>query len=223
MKRSMHTHGHGHGGRHGDGGEAFGRAAMFGAGGFGRGFSRDGFGGGGFGGPEGFGGGLGGPAGRGGGRRRRLFDQSELQTLLLSLIAETPRHGYDLIREIEAQSGGSYAPSPGIVYPALTFMEEQGLIALADGETARKSYEVTEAGRKHLEEQAQIVQLLRQRLASLAEAQDRADPAPLRRAVAGLKMAIHDHLGKSGGDRSAVLAIADIIDEAARKIERIEL
>ena len=53
---------------------------------------------------EGFGGGSGGPMG--GGRRKRLFDQAELQTLLLALIAETPRHGYDLIREIENMSGG---------------------------------------------------------------------------------------------------------------------
>src|SRR3546814_15040463 len=81
----------------------------------------------------GHGGPGGGGRGRGmhGGRRKRLFDQSELQTLLLALIVETPRHGYDLIREIETLSGGDYAPSPGVVYPALTYMEESGQIGSA--------------------------------------------------------------------------------------------
>lgn len=157
-----------------------------------------------------------------GGRRRRLFDQAELQALLLALIVEQPRHGYDLIREIEALSGGDYAPSPGVVYPALTFMEESGLIAVAADESARKSYEATEQGRAQTEADAEKAASLKARLTSLAEARDRIDPAPVRRAMHALKTSLFDRLSRDGADRELILQIADVIDEATRKIERLE-
>ncbi len=173
-----------------------------------------------FGGEGGFQGGhRGGPRG---GRRRRLFDQAELQTILLALLAEQPRHGYDLIRAIEELTGGEYAPSPGIVYPALTFMEEQGLIAPAEAENTRKSYTLTPEGQQRVADDAEVIKALRARLASLAEAREKADPAPVRRAMHSLKSALLDRLSQDGAGRETVLAIADIIDEATRKIERIE-
>lgn len=185
-------------------------------------FARGPFGKGGHGGPfagaEGFGHG---DRGRGG-RRRRLFDQFELQTLLLALVAQQPRHGYDLIREIEALSGGEYAPSPGIVYPALTFMEEQGVIAPSETEGSRKVYSATEEGTRQLLSQADMVAVLRQRLASLAAAREKTDPAPVRRAMHSMKTALFDRLSQEDVSRETVLALAEIIDEAARKIERME-
>jgi DNA-binding PadR family transcriptional regulator len=157
-----------------------------------------------------------------GGRRRRLFDQAELQTLLLALIAEAPRHGYDLIREIEAISGGEYAPSPGVVYPALTYMEEAGLIAAGTDERTRKSYEATGEGRRLAEADADKAEALKQRLSALAEARQKVDPAPVRRAMHGLKAAVIDRLSADGADRDFILKVAEAIDEATRKIERIE-
>lgn len=191
----------------------YGQAHMFVRGPFGRGGH-----GGPFMGERGFGAGDRGS----GGRRRRLFDQAELQTLLLALIAEQPRHGYDLIREIEGLSGGEYAPSPGIVYPALTFMEEQGLITPSETEGSRKAYRTTEEGGRQLSSQADIVIVLRQRLASLAAVREKTDPAPVRRAMHSMKTALFDRLSQEDVSRATVLAIAEIIDEAARKIERIE-
>ncbi len=220
------------------GGRGFGPRGMRGRGGFGmeRGpFGRDGddFEGGFPGGRgrgrggrgEGFGGGFGGfgPGGRmGGGRRKRLFDQAELQILLLALIVEAPRHGYELIREIETLSGGDYAPSPGVVYPALTYMEEAGLIAAQAEDSARKSYAATEEGRKQAETDAEKAVELKARLAALAEARDKVDPAPVRRAIHALRTAMHDRLSKEGTSREIILQIADALDEATRKIERIE-
>ena len=167
--------------------------------------------------------GPGGSSDRGrGGRRRRLFDQIELQTLLLALIAEQPRHGYDLIREIESLSGGDYAPSPGVVYPALTFMEEQGVIAPSATDGSRKAYAVTEEGARQASGQAELASLLRQRLTSLAVAREKTDPAPVRRAMHSMKTALFDRLTQEDVSRETVLALAEIIDEAARKIERIE-
>lgn len=203
------------------------RGHFGGQGGFGDGFGA-GFGGG-FGGgrmgPDGSGRrGPGGPGGRGpgGGRRKRLFDQGELQSLLLALIAETSRHGYELIREIETLSGGDYAPSPGVVYPALIYMEETGLIAPVAGDTARKPFEVTAEGRAKAEADQAKVAELKERLTALAAQRDKVDPAPVRRAFHALKTAVFDRLSQEGADREFILQVADVIDEATRKIERIE-
>jgi len=214
MRHSSHKHGeHRHSGHRGDFARGFEKFAA----GFGGDFARN-FGSG-F--PGAFGSG-GGPGGRGSGRRRRLFDQAELQTLLLSLIAEQPRHGYDLIKEIETLSGGEYAPSPGVVYPALTFMEEQGLIVAAQTEGSRKAYTVTEEGQRQLAEQGETATVLRARLEALAQVREKTDPAPVRRAMHSMKTALFDRLSAEGVSRETVLAVAEIIDEAARKIERIE-
>ncbi|WP_420847827.1 PadR family transcriptional regulator [Novosphingobium kaempferiae] len=203
----------------------FGRRGLHGLarGPFGAGFGKDfpgGFGGMG----GGMGGGRGRPGGpRGGGRRKRLFDQAELQTLLLALIVEAPRHGYELIREIEALSGGDYAPSPGVVYPALIYMEETGLIAqVADDSSRSKAFGATDEGRAKAEADAGKVAELKERLTALAAQRDRVDPAPVRRAMHALKTAVFDRLSHEGADRDFILQVADAIDEATRKIERIE-
>lgn len=195
--------------------------------GIGRGFGGGGFGPGGFGGgfgpgapgPDGFGGRGGGP--RHAGRRKRLFDQAELQTLLLALISDQPRHGYDLIREIEALSGGAYAPSPGVVYPALAYMEEAGLIAPMAEQGARKAFAPTEAGTARAAEDAEQAAALKERLGALADQRDRVDPAPVRRAIHALRTAVFDRLSNGGADRALILEVADAIDEATRRIERI--
>jgi DNA-binding PadR family transcriptional regulator len=210
MRHHIFGH-HRHGGGHSD----FARGPF--GGGFGSGFEAA------FAGAFGAGGPRGGGGGRGGGRRRRLFDQVELQTLLLSLLAEQPRHGYDLIKEIETLSGGEYAPSPGVVYPALTFMEEQGVIAAQQADGSRKAYIATDEGRSQLAAQAEAVTALRARLEALAQARAKTDPAPVRRAMHSMKTALFDRLSAEGVSRETVLAVAEIIDEAARKIERIDV
>src|SRR5205085_5536627 len=93
-----------------------------------------------------------GPRGRHGRRSRRMFEGGELRLVLLKLIADEPRHGYDLIRAIEDLTGGEYAPSPGIIYPTLTLLQDMGLIEEAAGEGARKPFQATDEGRAHLEE-----------------------------------------------------------------------
>jgi hypothetical protein len=108
------------------------------------------FGAGGPGGPWGWDGGEFGGGARGGPRgsgRRRMFESGQLRLVLLKLIADQPRHGYDLIRAIEEMTHGSYAPSPGVVYPTLTLLQDMGLIeeAGADGR-ARRSPRRRKAG-----------------------------------------------------------------------------
>ena len=159
-----------------------------------------------------------GRGGRGGGRRR-LFDGGELRLVLLALLAETPRHGYDLIREIEERTGGAYAPSPGVVYPTLTLLEEMGHIDEIKEEGARRRFAIAEGGRLHLDERREEADRLLARLAELGEHRARNDKAPIRRAMTSLHMALRESL--SSDDAARAHDIAAILDDATQKIERL--
>lgn len=155
--------------------------------------------------------------------RRRMFDGGELRLVLLALLEEQPRHGYDLIREIEERTGGSYAPSPGVVYPTLTMLDEMGHIDEVKEEGSRKRFAITAAGKAFLAEKREEIDALLERLAAIGEHEDRrGGGAPIKRAMMGLGMALRDTLGSARGKPDLVHDVAAIIDEAARKIERLE-
>jgi DNA-binding PadR family transcriptional regulator len=163
---------------------------------------------------------MSGEGGRGGGRRR-MFDGSELRLVLLRLIADQPRHGYDLIKEIEARTGGAYAPSPGVVYPTITLLADMGLIEEQQSEGARKLFAVTAAGQAELDEKAEEVAALMARIADMGAHRERATGgAPIRRAMGNLRAALGERLADEI-DADMMHAVADILDEAARKIERL--
>ena len=164
--------------------------------------------------------GEGGRGGRGG--RRRMFDGNELRLVLLRLIADQPRHGYDLIKEIEERSGGAYAPSPGVVYPTLTMLADMGLTEEQQSEGARKLFAATEAGLAELEAKAEEVAALLARLAELGEERERTSGGVIRRAMGNLRSALGERLSQSDVDDETLHAIADILDEATRRIERLE-
>lgn len=157
--------------------------------------------------------------GRRGTGRGRVLDSGELRLLLLSLIADGPRHGYDLIRAVEELSGGAYAPSPGISYPSLAILEDVGQIAATGAESGRKAYAITEAGQAELAEKAAQIAALKTRLGSLGSV-DKERSAPVRRAMDNLKAVLGDAL--AGTDKDRPHDIAALIDEAARKIERLD-
>jgi DNA-binding PadR family transcriptional regulator len=153
--------------------------------------------------------------------RRRLFDGEELRLLLLSLISDEKRHGYELIKAIEELSGGVYAPSPGMVYPLLAMMAEMGAIAEAADASARRSFAITETGRAELERAGPTVKALRERLQGLAAQREKTDSMPVRRAMHNLRVVLETRLGQEGVSRDTLLETAALIDEAARKIERL--
>jgi DNA-binding PadR family transcriptional regulator len=166
--------------------------------------------------------------GRGGGRRgrrsRRMFESGELRLVLLFLIADKPRHGYDLIRAIEDLTGSQYAPSPGVVYPTLTLLQDMGLIEEAAApEGPRKLFQITEEGRAHLEERADEVSELFERLNRMGSEQMKRDSAPaIGRAVRNLMAALSHRIGRDGLDDELLHEIAAVLDEAAQRIERIK-
>ena len=164
--------------------------------------------------------------GWGGGRRsrrtRRMFESGELRLVLLKLIVDEPRHGYDLIRAIEELTGGEYAPSPGVVYPTLTLLQDMGLIEEAAGEGARKPFQATDEGRSYLEERSEEVEALFDRLEDLKpRAENMAGPA-IGRAVKNLMTALAHRVKQEGFDEDLFLEVAAILDEAAHKIERVK-
>jgi DNA-binding PadR family transcriptional regulator len=160
-----------------------------------------------------------GEGGRGGGRRR-MFDSGELRLVLLKLIAEKPRHGYDLIRAIEERTGGAYAPSPGIVYPTLTMLSEMGLIDEQSADGARKQFAITPDGTAHLAEREAEVTATFARLDALGAMRERTDAVPIRRALHNLRSVLHARLGE-GLSKDRMHDAAALIDEVAKKIERL--
>ncbi|MGF6598839.1 DNA-binding PadR family transcriptional regulator [Paraburkholderia sp. GAS448] len=127
-----------------------------------------------------FGGGPGGFGGEGDGfPRGRKFTSDDLQLMLLALLAEQPSHGYELIRALDARSNGFYSPSPGMVYPALTYLEEVGQVTV-EVEGNRKRYALSEAGREHLTANRERVDLIFAKLTHIARKMD-----SVRRAFAG--------------------------------------
>ena len=161
-----------------------------------------------------------GEPGRGGRGGRRMFDGGELRLVLLKLIADEPRHGYDLIRAIEEMTGGAYAPSPGVVYPTLTLLGEMGLIEEQQSDGAKKRFAATEAGRQHLLEHAEQVGGLIARLEGIGARRGAWDETPVRRAFGNLRMVIGGvRMGSYPQDK--LHEIAALLDEVAQKIERL--
>ena len=167
-------------------------------------------------------GGRGGRHGRRHGGRRRMFESGELKLVLLKLISDQPRHGYDLIRAIEEMTGGAYAPSPGIVYPTLTMLQDMGLIEEAEAEGARKAFAVTSEGEAELADKADEVAALFDRLGDLKPDTERAGRAPIKRAVGTLLSALWPRVSHEEMDEDTLHQIAAVLDEAAQKIERLK-
>ena len=156
------------------------------------------------------------------GRRSRVFEGGELKLVLLKLIAEQPRHGYDLIRAIEELTGGRYAPSPGVVYPTLTMLQDMGLIEEAAGEGARKPFQITEAGTTHLEENQEEADELIARLEGLSPTHHAQGGSPVWRAMRNLGMAIRNRLGQGDVNEDTLHELAALIDEFAQRVERLK-
>jgi DNA-binding PadR family transcriptional regulator len=157
-----------------------------------------------------------------GGRARRMFDSGELRLVLLKLIADQPRHGYDLIRAIEEMTGGAYAPSPGVVYPTLTMLQDMGHIEEQATEGSRKAFAATAEGQAYLAERAEEADALIARLTGLGDEKKKAGGAPIGRAVGNLLSALWHRVTREDTDEDRLHEIAAILDEAAQRIERLK-
>ena len=155
-----------------------------------------------------------------GGVRRRVLEVLELRILVLRLMVAQPRHGYDLIREIGTMTGGAYAPSPGIVYPTLALLEEQHVIAASASDGPKKLFAITRDGRAELEARSAEVDAVIAKLTALRAQAEVFDSGPVRRAMQNLNAVIEARFG-AAQEKQMLFVAADLIDEVARKIERL--
>jgi DNA-binding PadR family transcriptional regulator len=165
-------------------------------------------------------------------RSSRMLAQGDLTLILLALIAEEPRHGYEIIKVIEDKTEGGYAPSPGIVYPTLTYLEEAGYLT-AQVEGTKKLYTITGEGRAYLETNRDIAGMVLDRLIAVGtrfarsrrRAEEGADdrrfaklPPLVRAALENLRVAASERLDR---DSDAEPKIVNVLALAGAELRRI--
>ena len=166
------------------------------------------------------------PGGERGGRGGpgRVFGHGGLRLVLLQLIADKPRHGYELIKEIGDRLGGSYSPSPGVVYPTLTLLEELGYTSMAptttEGGGGRKLYSITDAGQAYLAKNRVEADALLARMAHADSPHPGRAPQVVR-ALENFKLAARMRLGGAPLTDEQAHAFAQVLDNAAQQLERI--
>jgi DNA-binding PadR family transcriptional regulator len=159
---------------------------------------------------RGFGGGM--------GDRERLFDSGELRVVILALLAEKPSYGYEIIKAIEERLSGGYAPSPGVVYPTLTLLEEEGYATVSSSEGNKKLYTVTDAGTEYLKTNQATVKAIFGRMEQAGKVFGRGRSPQIMRALMNLKFALKMRAGQGNLSPEQTRKIAEAIDAAARVI-----
>jgi DNA-binding PadR family transcriptional regulator len=150
----------------------------------------------------------------------RLFDSGELRLVILSYIAEKPSHGYEIMKGIADQMGGVYTPSAGVIYPTLNQLEDEGL-ATATSEGGKKQYTITEAGLAELQSQKERIDEVLGRIRQMGEAYGSRRAPEIMRAMHNCKLALRLKFGRGDLSGDQIRKIAEILDAAAKEIERV--
>jgi DNA-binding PadR family transcriptional regulator len=153
-------------------------------------------------------------------RTARVFDQGDLRFVILKLISEAPRHGYEIIKAIEEKVGGAYSPSPGVIYPTLTLLEELGYVTVESAEGGKKLYRIAEAGAAALEEKKAVVDAIFRRMEDVHDCFEGPSPR-IGRAMENLAAAIRLRMSLGRLSPEQLDALTGAIDEAASKVEKV--
>ena len=154
------------------------------------------------------------------GGRERFFKQGELRLAMLHLLARRPGSGYDIIKALEAGTGGRYTPSAGVIYPTLTMLQDLGQITLEGGNGSRNTYRATTMGIACLSAYESTVKRLLARMEEARINQETAIPIELRAAACDLAAAIRSSLRKTGGN--SVACLIGLLNDMVRRIDEIE-
>ena len=171
---------------------------------------------------DGFGGEFFGPRGRRPGRVGRVFEQGDLKYVILRLLEEKPRHGYEVIKELEDRFAGAYSPSPGTVYPTLTMLEDIGYASASTDEGGRKVYSITDAGRAYLAEHSQTVDGIFERIARFVEGFFDEPMMDVNHAFRRLGRAAYSQASRNVADGDRLRRIREILNRASAEIEQLE-
>ena len=152
----------------------------------------------------------------------RFFAHGDLRLVILNLIAEKPRHGYEVIKAIEEAVAGAYSPSPGTIYPTLTWLEELGYVTVAPSEDGtKKLHAITEQGRAFLEANRPTLDALLKRMEEASRAHASGDAPQIVRAMENLRLALRLRLSRGALSPEQVDAVAAALDTAATTVERV--
>ena len=165
-------------------------------------------------------------AGRGrhgwaGGRGGRMFEQGDLKFVILQLLEAKPRHGYEIIKELEERSGGRYTPSPGTVYPTLTLLEDMGYASSAAESGGKKVYSITDEGRAYLVENQQTADDVLERLSDLGASIFGDTVRPAHEAMATLGRAYWRATMRQPATAETVSKVSEILKRAAAEMEEL--
>lgn len=152
--------------------------------------------------------------GRDGRRRGRMLDQGMLRYVVLKYIGQQPRHGYDLIKILQEQSGGVYSPSPGMIYPMLTMLEDLGYVSVAS-EGSKKLYQLTSQGRDFLAQNQELARAIENRLSALREQ----GAGRVRASLHALRDAVHERLPLTQGDPVLRERMVVVLEKALAEIQ----
>jgi DNA-binding PadR family transcriptional regulator len=169
----------------------------------------------------GFGGPMGHERGFAGGGRERHFDNGELRFVILQLVAEKPMYGYEIIKAIEERLSGAYAPSPGVVYPTLTMLEEEGYAAVSSTEGSKKLYAATERGLEYLQENKVLLKAIFGRMEQAGKVFGRGRSPQIMRAIMNLRYALKIRTERGNLSPEQIRKVAEAIDAAARAIDEV--
>jgi DNA-binding PadR family transcriptional regulator len=160
--------------------------------------------------------------GRGRGfRRGRVFEQGDLKYVILKMLAEKPRHGYEIIKELEDRVGGTYSPSAGTVYPTLTLLEDLGYASVTPEEGGKKVYSITPEGQKYLEENKGAVEDIFERISDLGSSFLSESVMEINRAFGRLARATYTTVPWQSGDKTVAAELKRVLEQAAAEIEEI--
>lgn len=152
----------------------------------------------------------------------RFFAHGDLRLVILHLIAEKPRHGYEIIKAIEDQVGGAYSPSPGVIYPTLTLLEELGYVTVqASAEGAKKLHQITHEGKAFLEANRELLNTLLARMAEASRALGDGPAPQIVRAMENLKLALRLRLSRGPLTAEQATAVAAALDAATVAVEKV--
>ena len=151
---------------------------------------------------------------------RRFFEHGALRVIALALIAEKPRNGYEIIKAVGEKTGGVYEPSPGVIYPALTLLEESGQIRAIELD-GKKVFEITEEGRATLDANRRVLDAFEERLGGASDMGrgDRTHRREIRRTVGRLIAALRGRLAR-GVTEADIAVVVAAIDAAAEAVEK---
>lgn len=164
----------------------------------------------------------GGGGGFGGGRRQRFFGHGELRLVVLDILSRNASHGYELIKEIENMTQGSYSPSPGVIYPTLDLLQDQGLITIQEEDGGRKKIAITGEGSNVLAENKEVLEQVQLKLkARMVGHELRKDPQ-MKRALENFKAVLNLKVNQSELSDAQLKQIVGVIDRAALEISQLD-